>query len=74
MYIQLRKIIFLSVIIAVPYILSAQQIKVLVNHIGYEFNKSKHAVIEADNKIDIQNFQIVDAATDKIVLFREACL
>ncbi len=67
MHIQTKKIIFSIVIVSVSFSLSAQQVKVLVNHIGYEFNKQKHAIIEAENKIEISNFQIVDVASDKVV-------
>ena len=53
--------------VALPAFLSAQSIKVLVNHIGYEFNKPKHAIIESDRTIMIPSFQILEVATNKIV-------
>jgi hypothetical protein len=44
-------------------IVVAQPAKVLINHIGYEFNQPKQAIIVAGTKESINHFELVDAAT-----------
>ncbi len=50
-----------------PFFVQAQSVKVLTNHVGYEFNKAKQAVIVAEAKIPVTAFTVVDSGTDKIV-------
>ncbi|KAA2243914.1 glycoside hydrolase [Chitinophaga agrisoli] len=50
-----------------PFLLSAQSIKIVTNHIGYESGKAKKAVIVGDHRPAINSFQLVNAATGKVV-------
>lgn len=43
--------------------LSAQPIRVLINHIGYEYNQPKQAIVVADKKEPINSFELVDVVT-----------
>ena len=45
----------------------AQTVRILANHVGYELSKAKRAVIEADQKLSIDSFQLVDASTGQTV-------
>lgn len=45
----------------------AQNIQVLINHVGYEATTTKRAVILAESKLSIPAFQLVDASSGKIV-------
>ncbi|MEP6746834.1 MAG: glycoside hydrolase family 9 protein, partial [Bacteroidota bacterium] len=45
----------------------AQPIKILINHIGYENNQSKTAIVEASTQPALQHFNIIDAETGKVV-------
>lgn len=62
----LVKCIF-PLLVLVPGLLLAQPVKVLTNHIGYEFNKPKQAVIVADTKENITSFELVEVASGKKV-------
>ena len=62
----LKRIIICSVIV-LPLSLMAQSVRVLINHIGYENNQSKTAIAEADSKLILQNFQLIDAGSGKVV-------
>lgn len=50
-----------------PGIITAQSTKLITNHVGYEFSKSKRAIIMAETKIAVGNFELVDAATGRKV-------
>ena len=63
---NLKKISLL--LFAFPLFLNAQSVKVITNHIGYEQDKAKHAIIEADTKLTLTGFRLIDANTGKIVL------
>ena len=51
----------------IPLFIQAQSIKIVTNHVGYEDNKAKHAVIVSDHQLNVASFSIVDAATGKAV-------
>ena len=51
----------------IPFLLNAQNIKVLTNHVGYESGKAKQAVILAEGKESITTFQLTDALSGKVV-------
>jgi hypothetical protein len=60
-------------ILCIPFLflsiaLFAQPITIVTNQVGYEFNKSKKAIIVAHKKMDISQFSLVDANTDSVVL------
>jgi len=48
-----------------PFLVAAQNIKVLTNHVGYEDSKSKKAIVISDEKLDFQTFQVIDTETGK---------
>lgn len=50
-----------------PILLRAQQLKVLTNQVGYEFNKAKHAVVMSDTKQPVSSFELINDSTGKIV-------
>ena len=59
---------FIACILAMlPFALSAQPLKILVNHIGYENSLPKKAIVEADTKIELKEFQLIDAGSGKVV-------
>ena len=41
--------------------------RILTNQVGYEYNKSKRAVIISDNRLAIASFQLIDDQTGKTV-------
>lgn len=41
--------------------------KLITNHVGYEFSKSKRAIIMAETKVAIETFELVDVATGRKV-------
>ncbi len=62
----------LLLIIAFPFFADAQAVKVLTNHVGYEFDGAKHAVIEAEGKLNINSFSLVDAGSGQIAFTGKA--
>ncbi|MDF2432466.1 MAG: hypothetical protein JWP44_2097 [Mucilaginibacter sp.] len=50
-----------------PALLFAQSVKIVTNHVGYEDDKAKHAVIVTDHQLNIKSFTLIDAATGKTV-------
>src|SRR5258706_3617207 len=62
----LKKII-MCLLFVPPCALMAQSVKILINHIGYENNQPKTAIVEADTKLILQNFQLIDAGSGKVV-------
>ena len=59
---ELKKITLLIALL-VPLTIIAQSIKIVTNQVGYEPGKAKRAVIVADEKLNISQFQLVDADT-----------
>ncbi|WP_295797717.1 glycoside hydrolase family 9 protein [Mucilaginibacter sp.] len=57
----------LCLLIGIPAFLKAQPVKIVTNHVGYEDSRAKHAIIVADSKININSFNLIDAATGKSV-------
>ena len=45
----------------------SQKIKVLVNHVGYEQDNPKRAIIVSDQKVTITEFQLIDQESGKVV-------
>ncbi|MDB5015772.1 MAG: glycoside hydrolase [Mucilaginibacter sp.] len=48
-----------------PALLFAQSVKIVTNHVGYEDNKAKHAVIVTDHQLNIKSFRLINAITGK---------
>lgn len=61
----IKRILFL--LLLSPELLLAQPVKVLTNHIGYEFNLPKKAVVVADTKENITSFELIETASGKKV-------
>ncbi|SFD62378.1 beta-glucosidase family 9 [Chitinophaga sp. CF118] len=57
----------LILLLLLPGMLIAQSVKVITNHVGYEYSKSKQAIVMAESKQAIGNFELVDAVTGKKV-------
>jgi len=51
----------------IPLFIQAQSVKIVTNHVGYEDNKAKHAVIVSDHQLNLASFNIIDANTGKVV-------
>jgi hypothetical protein len=45
----------------------AQSVKVVTNHVGYEDDKAKHAIIVTDHKLNITTISLIDVKTGKTV-------
>ena len=60
------KLLFLC--ICLPAFLFAQSVKVLTNHVGYEADGPKKAIVETDGKIAVNAFQLIDIKTGETVL------
>ena len=56
-----------ALLLLFPALLNAQPIKIVTNQVGYESTKAKRAVIVADEKLNIGQFQLVDANTGSAV-------
>ena len=67
----MRTYIFLFLLMA-PAVLQAQQLRVLINQVGYESDKAKHAVVMADRKVDLPAFYLIDDSTGRIVYHGKA--
>lgn len=65
MKLLIKRTLFL--LLLAPELLLAQPVKVLTNHIGYEFNLPKKAVVVADTKANITGFELIETASGKKV-------
>lgn len=54
-------------LLLLPGLIVAQPIKVLINHIGYEYNQPKQAIVIAETKAPINSFELLETATGKKV-------
>jgi hypothetical protein len=57
----------LNISFFLPLFIYAQQIKLVTNHVGYEFDNAKRAVIVVEDKTVFNSFQLVDANSGKVV-------
>lgn len=67
MHLLNQKIIVLFALLMLPLFSGAQGTKILSNHIGYAVNHTKKAVLEADKRIAVSSFKLVDATTGTTV-------
>lgn len=58
---------FLLIMFCIPVFAFAQPVKVLTNHVGYEYDKAKRAIIVADKMQVINTFKLIDANTSEEV-------
>jgi len=59
-----KKVMFYTALF-IPFFLHAQSFKVLTNHVGYEDNKVKRAIVVGDSKFSAPDFTVVDVKTGK---------
>jgi hypothetical protein len=71
-YASLLKQCVLAILLALPVCAIAQQVKVVTNHVGYEFDKPKHAILVAESKITVDGFKLMDAESGKVVFTGKA--
>ena len=64
---SLKTLRILCFLFLVPFILCAQSVEVITNHVGYEDRGAKHAIIEGDQNVLINSFNLIDVNTGKIV-------
>src|SRR5579862_2860128 len=55
------KRVLLFLFLFAPAVLFAQQLKIVINHVGYEVDGAKKAIALADNKLPLVSFQLIDA-------------
>jgi hypothetical protein len=56
----MKKVLLILFLFA-PVMLFAQQLKIVTNHVGYELDGAKKAIVVANSKISLISFQLVDA-------------
>jgi hypothetical protein len=64
---QNKKYSSLFFLLMIPFLLTAQSIKIVTNHVGYESSKAKQAVIVAGNTVTLDGFQLVNTTDNKVV-------
>src|SRR5260221_5076489 len=57
----------LYLLLNVSLFVHAQSVKVVTNHVGYEDDKTKHAIIVTDHKLNLTTFSLIDVKTGKTV-------
>src|SRR5579863_7180290 len=57
----MKRIVLLILCFCAPLLLYAQSIKIVTNHIGYEVDGIKKAIVVADSKVPLISFQLIDA-------------
>ncbi len=61
------RLIFAAILL-LPVFASGQTIKILTNQVGYETTRAKRAVLQAESKLPLTTFQLVNDSTGKVVL------
>lgn len=59
--------IVICVLILQPLFSLSQTVKILTNHIGYEDSRTKHAIIIAESKQQIQSFELINDETEAVM-------
>ena len=67
MYHHYKNSAALFFLLCVPLLLTAQSVKIVTNHIGYEENKTKRAIVVSENLASIDAFQLINARDSKVV-------
>ena len=65
---RLFKRILFAIVVICPILLQAQTVKVVTNHVGYEADKAKQAIVVVDGKIPPPVFRLINTATGEKVL------
>ena len=63
----MKNTILFILFISLPVFVLAQSVKVVTNHIGYEFDGAKKAIIVADSKQLISSFKLINVNNSKDV-------
>ncbi len=63
----MKKIKLIFLCLCFPMFLFAQSVKIVTNHVGYEFDGAKKAIIVADGKPAIASFELIDTKDGKQV-------
>ena len=63
----IMKIRLLLLFVFIPAFLFAQSVKIVTNHVGYESDQAKKAIIVADERLAFSSFSLIDTKTDKQV-------
>ena len=61
----MRRLNLALLIICLPFFLIAQPIKIVTNHVGYEPDGPKKAIIVADSTWEFSSFKLIDTKTGK---------
>jgi hypothetical protein len=56
----MKKTLLLILCFCLSALVFAQSVKIVTNHVGYEFDKAKRAVVITDNKLSLVSFQLID--------------
>ena len=51
------------ILLSLPFLLRGQSIKIVTNHVGYESNKAKQAIIVSESPATINSFKLVNTTT-----------
>lgn len=63
----MKTIKLVIILLYLPVLLFAQSVKIVTNHVGYEADGPKKAIIVADSKLNIPSFSLIDSKTNKEV-------
>ncbi len=63
----MKKIILILLSLSFPLVVLAQSAKIVTNHVGYEFDGAKKAIIVANGKVEVGSFVLIDARSGKQV-------
>lgn len=63
----MKTIKLIILLLCQPVLLFAQSVKIVTNHVGYEADGPKKAIIVADGKLNIPSFTLIDSKTNKVI-------
>lgn len=63
----MKTIKLVVILLCLPVLLFAQSVKIVTNHVGYEADGPKKAIIVADSKLNIPSFSLINSKTNKEV-------
>ncbi|MDJ1501024.1 glycoside hydrolase family 9 protein [Xanthocytophaga agilis] len=64
---NISKALLCTLVLFIPSLLYSQTSKVLTNHVGYEENKPKRAVLLADTQLSPESFQLINQTNGSVV-------
>jgi len=63
----MKPIKLVILLLCLPALLFAQSVKIVTNHVGYEADGPKKAIIVADSKLNIPSFTLIDSKNNRAV-------